>query len=90
MKFSYVSMRFRADVSRRSARLEGTQTIIRKLLRVAETASRELNAPELPPLIASREPVSYAIRMRIILDTYMNLTCSTRIPTDRRLHNKTQ
>jgi transposase-like protein len=52
----FAAVRLRTDASRRSKRVEGAQAIIWKMLRVAETSWRKLNAPELLPLVASGVP----------------------------------
>jgi len=49
----FAAVRLRTDASRRFKRVEGAQAIIWKMLRVAETSWRKLNAPELLPLVAS-------------------------------------
>ena len=49
----FASVRLRTDASRRYKRVEGTKAIIWKMLQVAETSWRKLNAPELLPLVAS-------------------------------------
>lgn len=49
----FASVRLRTDASRRYKRVEGAEAIIWKMLRVAETSWRKLNAPELLPLVAS-------------------------------------
>lgn len=52
----FAAVRLRTDASRRYKRVEGAQAIIWKMLRVAETSWRKLNAPELLPLVASGVP----------------------------------
>ena len=49
----FSSVRLRTDASRRYKRVEGAKAIIWKMLQVAETSWRKLNAPELLPLVAS-------------------------------------
>jgi putative transposase len=49
----FASVRLRTDASRRYKRVEGAKAIIWKMLRIAETSWRKLNAPELLPLVAS-------------------------------------
>ena len=49
----FASVRLRTDASRRYKRVEGAKAIIWKMLRVAETSWRKLNAPELLPLVAA-------------------------------------
>jgi transposase-like protein len=49
----FASVRLRTDASRRYKRVEGATAIIWKMLRVAETSWRKLNAPELLPLVAA-------------------------------------
>ncbi len=52
----FAAVRIRTDASRRYKRVEGAQAIIWKMLRVAVTSWRKLNAPELLPLVASGVP----------------------------------
>lgn len=52
----FAAVRLRTDASRRYKRVAGAQAIIWKMLRVAETSWRKLNAPELLPLVASGVP----------------------------------
>lgn len=56
VKSPFAAVRLRTDASRRYKRVEGAQAIIWKMLRVAETSWRKLNAPELLPLVASGVP----------------------------------
>ncbi|MGZ8382220.1 MAG: IS256 family transposase [Nitrospira sp.] len=49
----FSSVRLRTDASRRFKRVEGATAIIWKMLQVAETSWRKLNAPQLLPLVAS-------------------------------------
>ncbi|NJN70279.1 MAG: hypothetical protein HC801_08395, partial [Nitrospira sp.] len=50
------SMQLRTNASRRYKRVKGAKVIIWKILRVAEKAWRNLQAPELLPLVASSVP----------------------------------
>ncbi|HRB80746.1 MAG TPA: transposase [Nitrospira sp.] len=49
----FASVRLRTNASRRYKRVEGAKAIIWKMLRIAETSWRKLNAPELLPLVTS-------------------------------------
>lgn len=49
----FASVRLRTDASRRYKRVQAAKAMIWKMLRVAETSWRRLNAPELLPLVAS-------------------------------------
>lgn len=60
----FASVRLRTDASRRYKRVEGAKAIIWKMLRVAETSWRKLNAPELLPLVASGMTFKDGIRLK--------------------------
>lgn len=60
----FASVRLRTDASRQYKRVEGATAIIWKMLRVAETSWRKLNAPELLPLVASGMTFKDGIRLK--------------------------
>ena len=60
----FASVRLRTDASRRYKRVEGAKAIIWKMLRIAETSWRKLNAPELLPLVASGATFKDGVMMK--------------------------